>query len=196
MSVTIDSTNPRVIADNIRKLDDAVQAAASELPEVETTDEGKVLTVNASGKWAVLDLPASIPKDYSLTETDTGLKWIDGKNIYSKTFYFEAVTAPVDVEFTLEYIISANGFSFNTDRVVPIEVYNINNYQANIYYMRTSNTIRFGFQSNLVGDSAYVTLFYTKPDPAPGTREPDDAPDAESELKKVTKKKTTKKEEE
>lgn len=59
-----------------------------QLPAVETTDEGKVLAVNSSGKWAAADPSSSYDLDYSTTEKDTGIKWTDGKDIYQKTVSF------------------------------------------------------------------------------------------------------------
>ena len=57
----------------------------SQLPAVESTDEGKVLTVNSSGEWAAADPSSSYNLDYSTSEKDTGIKWIDGSTLYEKT---------------------------------------------------------------------------------------------------------------
>ena len=38
--------------------------------------------------------------DYSTTEQDTGLKWIDGRTIYQKTYYMSSFSATVDSSFT------------------------------------------------------------------------------------------------
>lgn len=62
-----------------------------QLPEVESTDEGKVLTVNSSGKWEADDLPSS-GFNYSTNEVDTGDKWIDNTPIYCKVFTGTNVT--------------------------------------------------------------------------------------------------------
>lgn len=190
MSVTIDSTNPRIIADNIRKLDDAVQTAASELPEVETTDAGKVLTVNASGKWAASDLP-TYPVgniDYSTTEQDTGLKWIDESEIYQKTFTFTSPSeGNLEIDLIASTIISFVGTVINTSLLT----YEINRYFA-INYSPANEKIYIPASTNtaFVSRPCILTVCYTKP---AASRDPEDQ---ETELKKSTKKKTTTKKEE
>lgn len=205
MSVTIDSTNPRIIADNIRKLDDAVQSAASEIPEVETTDEGKVLTVNASGKWAASNLPPYPVGnlDYSTTEQDTGLKWIDGKEVYTQT-----LIVPEDSTTGTEQFQKEIEMSNIPDEVISIVGIVKKTLENNIYYFdlsdyRSANDyvnvmifkaqkkiqLRIKFSDGTFG-GAIIQIYFTKPTE---TREPDEEP----ELKKVTRKKsTTNKEEE
>ena len=77
--------NIRIIAEELERLKN--RPTGDKLPEVETTDEGKVLTVNSSGKWAAADPSSSYDLDYSTTEKNTGKKWIDGSPIYSKVVY-------------------------------------------------------------------------------------------------------------
>ena len=200
MSITIDSTNPRVIADNIRKLDDAVQAAASELPEVETTDEGKVLTVNASGEWAALDLPPYPVGnlDYSETEQDTGVKWIDGSDIYR--IVFTGTTPKSDENYISLPLVYDKIISFAGTYLFSNQNYRDLNrvFQVSSINAKTAIYLYKGPDSTTYDIPFTLIVYYTKPapSPAPGNREPDDAPDAEPELKKVTRKKTTKKEEE
>ena len=177
-----DSTNVRVMADNIRKLKTEVENAV-ELPSVETTDEGKVLTVNSSGKWTALDLPPSIPKDYSTTEMATGLKWVDGKEIYCKVL---SATFPSDASA----VVAGNIGLHET----VIELAMLAKTAAGTSYIITSgnNTVSSNGDvstgtslSVLQGRPFNMIVRYTKASP---TREPDDEP----ETKKSTKRKTTK----
>ena len=83
----VDSTNPRIMADNIREL--ARNGGGSGLPDVTAADNGKILGV-VEGVWNKMDAPSGV--DYSITEQDTGIKWVDGKDIYQKTFVFENIS--------------------------------------------------------------------------------------------------------
>lgn len=73
----VDSTNPRIMADNIRELA-RNGGGGSDLPEVDVSDVGKVLTVGDTGEWEADDLPPQLPEvDVSdagkvLTVSDTG----------------------------------------------------------------------------------------------------------------------------
>lgn len=80
----VDSTNPRIMADNIRELARNGGGGGSDLPDVTVDDNGKVLGV-VEGSWNKMDVPSNVV-NYSTSEQNTGTKWIDGKDIYQKTF--------------------------------------------------------------------------------------------------------------
>ena len=54
------------------------------VPAPAAGDQAKYLS--GAGTWE--DLPASSGVDYSTSEQDTGLKWIDGKSIYQRSVVF------------------------------------------------------------------------------------------------------------
>ena len=62
------------------------------VPAPQAGDNEKYLT--GAGTWEEPQGGGGV--DYSLTEQDTGLKWIDGKSIYQTTFSFMATLAPPD----------------------------------------------------------------------------------------------------
>ena len=79
----IDSTNPRIMADNIRKLSEASGSGGSTVvpnPEGEATGNLSSLGIDGS-KYTI---PVYSPPEYSTTEYDTGKKYVDGRSIYGK----------------------------------------------------------------------------------------------------------------
>lgn len=155
-----------------KEVDEALtKAVESVLPEVETTDEGKVLTVNSSGKWAPANPSSSYNLDYSTTEKDTGKKWIDGSPIYQKTY----VVTPKDVTFSnytsvphgisnLGKILSYNGFiKYSSDYRTFPSVSNNTAYDAGMSDYSSSNFgISFG-SSTLSGiENLTFAVEYTK----------------------------------
>lgn len=75
----IDSTNPRIMADNIRQL-----SQASGGTSVEANPAGAATT--QLEKIQVGDTVYGVysPPEYSTTEYDTGKKYVDGRSIYGK----------------------------------------------------------------------------------------------------------------
>lgn len=87
-----DSTNVRVMADNIRELKRKIESAGSGLPDVTSEDAGKVLTVSIDGEWGADNLPESGFPYYTLKTVSTSgslatiafTKILNGKAVYYK----------------------------------------------------------------------------------------------------------------
>lgn len=93
--------------------------------------------------------------DYSETEQDTGVKWIDGKTIYQLTGHFNytnsvhAVNAPANMD-TLIDAKSIRSTSTPSTYVVNPKIYLYN------------NKITFDQIGAASGDVIYYTIYYTK----------------------------------
>lgn len=162
------SIEPAVMAENILHLRD-----------VESSLDGRVSA-----------LEVTAPKDYSTTETATGQKWTDGKDIYSIALSgtFPTITTTGNVEL--------GSFENNLIRDFQILIVSGNTYLTKLTIVkRANNTIAIQGVGIAFSEADYsIVLYYTKPDPAPG-RAPEDSdqePEPEPEEKKTAKKKTTK----
>lgn len=161
---------------NPAELNEAIKNASgsgSDLPDVQPTDAGKVLTVNSSGEWEAADLPSS-GYNIGLNEALTNKKYLE-KEIYVRVFgagthtttqgvVLELMDLPegIDKIFSCRLMIdNQNQVIFSAD--VPVWV---NNGKINVVApVSTSNSI------------FWCILEYTKPEPVP-------------EAKKTTRKKT------
>ena len=159
------------------------------LPSRSTATTGQILKLTGENKtpsWA--DEYSYTPPAYSETEVNTGQKWIDGKDIYSLvingSFGELASTSNVIIleNFTYNLLFSHVVAGKNTTYSGILGV-----------LIDTSQNIRIYNVSTSYSNGTYsVIIFYTKPDPAPETRD-DDTPEAPEEVKETkTRKKTTK----
>lgn len=187
----IDSTNPRILADNIRALSGEAGSQASDISALQST-------VTALGT-------------YSTDEVNTGKKFLD-KDVYRKTFYTEMPNATtkviasgienIDICVNLYGVIQARAGEYN-GRLIGTPG------AGTIVYSPT--TIEVVTSTDLSGNFAYIVMEYTKsaapspdlvlaPDdtrsiePEPEVRESEepviDEP-IEEPVKKTTRKKTT-----
>lgn len=187
----IDSTNPRQLADNIRKLWDKFKSISGDLlPSRSTATTGQILKLTGENKtpsWA--DEYSYTPPAYSETEVNTGQKWIDNKDIYTKVFsgnFPEITQAGLYTigNADIETVISLNGYiSTSTANIYSPSFLSINRATRAVYFQSVSTTYSLG---NYVAN-----VYYTKPDPAPETRD-DDTEEPEEVKESKTRKKTTK----
>lgn len=131
----------------------------NELPADPATDGTKVLTATTTSGETVLSWedPASGGLNYSTTEQDTGLKWINNKNIYVRTIDLgeEKILASnawydSGVSVGSDFII--NGFANSNSGCIPVQLVEGNTTEG-IKILQTRNTT--------VG-CRYVTAYYTK----------------------------------
>jgi len=169
----VDSTNPRIMADNIRKL--AVNGGSG-LPKVTESDNGKILGV-VEGSWDKMNAPIGL-LDYSETEQNTSRKWIDGSPIYQKTYVFTNELA-VSYDSWTETEIPVG----DINNIIGSEAFNSSGSNWGVLMVTVDNTeyVKLSTTRNSVGvEVKYLTLFYTK------------TPTQNEETKKTTKRKTTK----
>lgn len=101
--------------------------------------------------------------DYSTTEQDTGLKWIDGKPIYQKTFNITA-NSYVDISsLNIDKVVSSDGIMELSNNVFyHLNIYGDANYKAfygtDVGAGRINTTVGSGWTATNI----CVTLRYTK----------------------------------
>lgn len=162
-----ESKNIQTIADNIRSLENQINALDVEIPSHAAADAGKILAVDSDGDLEWREETQYIPPAYSTEEVNTGQKWIDGKDIYCIV-----ITGQLPV-IESNYTLTINDLIF--DSVVRIDellydgsVYTVNRNVRN--YTKTNS--RFGVYSiNAIFSEYYYaySLYYTKSDPEPST---------------------------
>lgn len=97
--------------------------------------------------------------DYSTTEQDTGLKWIDGKPIYQKTIVYTNTSVSL-VDLNIDEIVDIKGVSYLTDGTVFL----LNTYagiQYNINMDITNDILTITF-NGWAFSKANITILYTK----------------------------------
>lgn len=150
---------------------DEWESKLPELPEDPASDGIKVLTATTDDGETVKSWedPASGMIDYSTTEQATGCKWIDGKEIYQKSFSFDNVSnAEVSIDIS----------ALNVERIVKSELstgmctpgnmtgdsyFYISGDSLSVYYNTSTSSlvVRRG-ESHPKTENGYVTIQYTK----------------------------------
>ena len=161
----IDSTNPRVMADNIRHLTAGEQANASAIEALQT---------------------------YSTNEVDTGMLWVDRSPIYRKSFVVNSLpnTDLMSISHgivNLSVILSITGTvkygtRFTLLPRVAIDQSTLSITDASISVSVTDTGLSIRTYSDQTSNSAYITLEYTKSAPSSLTSpSPDDSRSIENE---------------
>lgn len=103
--------------------------------------------------------------DYSETEQDTGLKWVDGKTIYQKTINFGTLTNNKTVAHgisNLDNVINFFGVAKNPDTGDTIQlVYNESSDKVETV-VSTTNVITYVAGNFSAFTWCYITIQYTK----------------------------------
>ena len=162
--------NIRIIAEEVERLKN--RPTGDKLPEVDATDEGKVLTVNSSGEWIAGDPTSSYNLNYSTEEKDTGKTWIDGRKIYSKTF---SDIAGYDDSHKLDTGIPKNEIITGIETCGNVSGSAITGHillnsvssgasNTTVYLLQgtTNYELQVNLQSGSSGDMLYATVYYTK----------------------------------
>ena len=107
---------------------------------------------------------------YSTEEQDTGLKWIDGKSIYQKTYEIGEIPNSTSKVITtlsgVDVVIALNGFCYQASaeavRMRPLPFSAVSNITDNIRLDITDDELRIVTASSWTNYTGYVTIQYTK----------------------------------
>ena len=192
----MNSTNIKVMSEEIQHLKNEVHNLDVEIPAHPSTDAGKYLGVAADGSLAWSKVPDELPPttgatagqilaldndkepewannynlNYSETEINTGKKWVDGKDIYCKTITGDIPVLTESYNGNIEAISIDNLInSYGYLKKSGSGIYNINCYRSSYIY----STIRYS-SGNIVLScgtafsefSFYAVIYYTKPTPS------------------------------
>ena len=146
-------------------LEQATAGSTVEVTQVVSSGT-KIASVTVDDETTDLYAPEAIGGlDYSATEQDTGLKWIDESAIYQKTIHTEALTNNTNKTVAhgitdFGCIIKIEGYAITSSNTMTFPIIARNEFVA-VYVDSTDISI------NVVGDwssvtDSYITLFYTK----------------------------------
>lgn len=169
----IDSMNPKIQSELIQQNAASGGGGSSDLPDITPADYGSYLAVDELGQWG-LDIPKT-GIDYSTTEQSTGLKWIDGKEIYQISKAGEgSITTPIELVSNVDSVIDFEGY-YKVDArgtLFPLGISAGTN--VNLFPVKADTGMLILYAPATITSTTYnVTVYYTKP----------------TETKKTTKKK-------
>lgn len=136
------------------------------VPSPQAGDNEKYLT--GAGTWEAPQVSGGV--DYSLSEQDTGLKWIDGKAIYQKTISFVVVgggyvSNPTGIT-GIDTLIKHEGIGKIGNYIIEETPYKnppTNDYSiAIIYFYENELLADYRATPEAVGATFYITVWYTK----------------------------------
>ncbi len=106
-------------------------------------------------------LSQKLPKNYSTDEQNTGVKWIDGKYIYQRTFNVNSFSSSVLLPVNVSYIIKFYGYIETNDTKYFIPYADGTDFVA-IYYNDSGVYLSLSGWFTQRSINAYFTLYYTK----------------------------------
>lgn len=148
------------------------RAFLSDLPSYPSEDGTKVLTATTkSGETSLsYEEVESGMLDYSTEEQATGQKWIDGKEIYRKTFAsVGSFTSPISIAHgisNIDTIVNKNGTLYYGSTYHAISIDHAETGNSVAHSIINSDNIVLNYGSDYSGVNAIskydVTLYYTK----------------------------------
>lgn len=139
-----------------------IHTSLSDLDDTQITTplSGQILQYDGS-KWINASIAGGI--NYAKTEQNTGIKWIDGKDIYQNTFektlslgsnvnLITATDLP-NVDKIIDYWGDVNGF--------PLNMYNSTDYRV-FSYISGTNIVVNGKRGTNTTQPVTITVYYTK----------------------------------
>lgn len=97
MSVTTRSTNPKIMDDNVAKLEKYMEENAA-LPEVSASDNGSALQV-VNGAWGVGELIPGVVNALDSTSTTNALSAAQGKELNNKLVFENLASIQMGTNF-------------------------------------------------------------------------------------------------
>lgn len=112
---------------------------------------------------AIASIPVYTPPNYSTTEQNTGLKWIDGKPRYQKTFNI-APNGYADIsDLNIDKVVSSDGVvELNNGVFYHLNIYGDAMYNAFYEIDVTNGRLNTIVGSGWTATNIAVTIYYTK----------------------------------
>ena len=189
-------TKINLMWEKLKELTAQVAGIASHvLPGTGSATTGQILKLTADKTPAWADEYSYTPPAYSTDEVNTGQKWIDGRDIYCKSYSGTLPEITSTQNIVIDNIENIELINFINTLSDGIRTYT-NRYPL-VYNISVGNVGIYNVSTTFSEEAYTATIFYVKTPPVPAnladnTREETEEPIEEL---KTIKKKTTKKEE-